>query len=126
MTKPKPPRQPPRRRFLQAESGFDIVQAMHTLFMRWFDGESCWDPWRVILKAAFALPMTKQEIAFFKTIVGDRDPPKKRVKELWVVVPTRRQGLDRELDRGLRADVSPSRSARRDLTSRPIARCCRR
>ena len=51
MTRPKPPRQPPRRRFLQAESGFDIVQAMDTLFMRWFEGES-WDPWRVILKAA--------------------------------------------------------------------------
>ena len=69
MTKPKPPRQPPRRRFLQAEFGFDIVQAMDTLFMRWFDGESCWDAWQVILKAAFAfaLPMTKDEVAFAAT-----------------------------------------------------------
>ena len=79
MTKPKPPRQPPRRRFLQAESGFDIVQAMDTLFMRWFEGES-WDAWRVILKAAFALPVTKDEVAFFRTLAGDRDPPKKQVK----------------------------------------------
>jgi hypothetical protein len=47
MTKPKPPRQPPR---LQHEQGFDIVQAMNTLFMRWFEGES-WDPWPVILTA---------------------------------------------------------------------------
>ena len=34
----------------------------------------------MILKAAFALPMTKDEVAFFRTIAGDRDPPKKRVK----------------------------------------------
>jgi hypothetical protein len=31
----------------------------------WFDGESLLgDAWRVILKAAFALPMTKDEVAF--------------------------------------------------------------
>jgi hypothetical protein len=30
------------------------VQAMNTLFRRWFEGES-WDPWPVILKAAFCL-----------------------------------------------------------------------
>ena len=51
---------------LPAEPGFDIVQAMDTLFMRWFEGES-WDAWRVILKAAFALPMTKDEVAFAAT-----------------------------------------------------------
>ena len=50
----KQPRQPLRRRFLQHEQGFDIVQAMNTLFRRWFEGES-WDPWPVILKAAFCL-----------------------------------------------------------------------
>ena len=50
----KQPRQPPRRRFLQHEQGFDIVQAMNTLFRRWFEGESS-DPWPVILKAAFCL-----------------------------------------------------------------------
>jgi hypothetical protein len=49
----KQPRQPLRRRFLQHEQGFDIVQAMNTLFRRWFEGES--DPWPVILKAAFRL-----------------------------------------------------------------------
>jgi hypothetical protein len=55
------------------------IQAMDTLFMRWFEGES-WDAWRVILKAAFALPVTKDEVAFFRTLAGDRDPPKKQVK----------------------------------------------
>jgi hypothetical protein len=52
MTRKQLPRQPPRRRFLQYEQGFDIVQAMNTLFRRWFEGESS-DPWPVILKAAF-------------------------------------------------------------------------
>jgi hypothetical protein len=54
MTRKQLPRQPPRRRFLQHEQGFDIVQAMNTLFRRWFEGES-WDRWPVILKAAFCL-----------------------------------------------------------------------
>jgi hypothetical protein len=52
---------------------------MDHVFRAWFDGES-WDAWRVIHKAAFALPMTKDEVAFFRTIAGDRDPLKKRVK----------------------------------------------
>ena len=84
----KQPRRPPRRRFLQHEQGFDIVQAMNTLFRRWFDGRE------------------------LGPMAGD---PQSRI------LPE-----DRELDRGLRGDVSPSRSARRGLTSRPIARCCRR
>ena len=41
MTRKQLPRQPPRRRFLQYEQGFDIVQAMNTLFRRWFEGDEC-------------------------------------------------------------------------------------
>jgi hypothetical protein len=33
-----------------------------------------------LLKAAFCLPMARKEVAFFRTIAGDRDPPKKQVK----------------------------------------------
>jgi hypothetical protein len=73
----KQPRQ--GRKFKQAEPGYDIVHAMDHVFRAWFDGES-WDGWRAILKAPFVLPMTKDEVAFFRTIAGDRDPPKKRVK----------------------------------------------
>jgi hypothetical protein len=50
------------------------------LFKQWFDGES-WDGWRAILKAAFALPMREPEREFFRS-VAERDPPKKRVREL--------------------------------------------
>ena len=73
-------KQPRTRKFIAHEPGFTIIDAMNRLFPARFDGESCWDAWRVILKAAFALPMTKDEVAFFRTIAGDRDPPKKRVK----------------------------------------------
>jgi hypothetical protein len=72
----------------------DIVTAMDdpSLFRPWFEGES-WNGWRSVLKAAFALPMTEGDIAFFRSVAGDREPPKKRVRELWVVVG-RRGGKD--------------------------------
>ena len=71
----------------------DIVAAMDDpdLFGPWFAGPS-WDGWRAILKGAFALPMTPAEIEFFK-IVAERDPPKKRVRELWISAG-RRGGKD--------------------------------
>ena len=61
------------------------------LFGLWFTGPS-WDGWRAILKGAFALPMTAGETDFFKT-VAERDPPKSRVRELWIVAG-RRGGKD--------------------------------
>jgi hypothetical protein len=77
--------QPRLRKFITTDVERDIVQAMDHpgLFKQSFDGPS-WDNWRAILKAAFCLPMTAREIAFFKSVAGDRDPPKKRVRELWI------------------------------------------
>jgi hypothetical protein len=71
----------------------NIVDAIDDplLFQPWFPGSS-WDHWRTILKAAFALPMTDDEHAFFRT-VADRDPPRQRVRELWIVAG-RRAGKD--------------------------------
>jgi hypothetical protein len=77
---------------MECEPGFSIIDCMDRLFPQWFAGES-WDGWRTVLKAAFALPMTKAEIAFFKTVAGDRKPPKRRVREFWVVAG-RRAGKD--------------------------------
>lgn len=57
-----------------------------------FQGPS-WDNWRSVLKAADALPMTADETAFFKSVAGGREPPSKRVRELWLVVG-RRGGKD--------------------------------
>jgi hypothetical protein len=61
------------------------------LFQPWFPGET-WDGWRAVLKAAYALPMTGDEVEFFRTVAG-RDPPKRRVRELWCIVG-RRGGKD--------------------------------
>jgi hypothetical protein len=71
----------------------DIVQAMDdpSLFGGSFQGPS-WDAWKAILKAAYALPMTDAEVEFFRSVT-DRDPPKKRVRELWLIIG-RRGGKD--------------------------------
>jgi hypothetical protein len=71
-----------------------IIDAMSDAecFGPWFEGDS-WDAWRTILKAAFALPMTPQEIVTFGELAGGRSPPTKRVRELWVVAG-RRAGKD--------------------------------
>lgn len=71
-----------------------IIDVMHDqhLFAPWFLGES-WHVWRVILKAAFGLRMTKSEVGLFMSVAGGREPPRKRVKELWVV-GGRRGGKD--------------------------------
>jgi hypothetical protein len=80
----------PFRKFLQGEDQvpLDIIGTMDRLFTEWLSSQS-WNPWRTVLRAAFALEMSAQEIEFFKSIAGGRDPPRKRVKELWVVAGRR-------------------------------------
>jgi hypothetical protein len=71
-----------------------IIDAMtgEECFGRWFQGES-WDAWKAILKAAFALPLTPQELVTFGELAGGRSPPARRVRELWVAAG-RRAGKD--------------------------------
>jgi hypothetical protein len=61
-----------------------IINALDSLFEPWFRGPS-WNGWRAILKAAYALPMTSDELDFFHS-VADRDPPERPVRELWCIV----------------------------------------
>src|SRR5713101_6943782 len=61
------------------------------LFGPWFSGES-WDVWKAILKAAYALPLTAQERAYFRA-VAEREPPAQQAREMWVVAG-RRAGKD--------------------------------
>ena len=72
--------QPKFRRFVEHEN-FSVIDAMDKLFPAWFSGGS-WNTWRVVLKAAFCLKMTEDEIAIFRTVAGGRAPPRKRVREL--------------------------------------------
>jgi hypothetical protein len=46
-----------------------------------FEGAS-WDRWRAVLRAAYALPMSKRDRALFTEVAGDRAPPSHRVREL--------------------------------------------
>ena len=71
----------------------NIVETMADaeLFEPWFAGSS-WNVWRVALKGAYALPMTKSERNLFRTI-AEREPPRKPVRECWFVIG-RRGGKD--------------------------------
>lgn len=59
---------------------------------RFFAGDS-WATWRAVLKAAWAEPLDEAERALFHAVAGDREPPRRRVREL-VVVAGRRSGKD--------------------------------
>ena len=68
-----------------------IIDCMDGIFAEWFPGDT-WMSWRSILKGAFALPMTAEELDFFHQ-VAEREPPQQRVRELWVI-GGRRGGKD--------------------------------
>jgi hypothetical protein len=53
------------------------------------DNLDSWSTWRAILKAAFAEPLTDDELSLFKTIAGGRSAPAERVSELWVIAGRR-------------------------------------
>jgi hypothetical protein len=58
-------------------------------------GESAsWQQWLSVLRAAYALPMNQSDRERFKLVAGDREPPPKRVDELWVIAG-RRSGKTR-------------------------------
>ena len=62
-------------------AGLSIIDAMEAPdgFQPWFEGPS-WNPWKAVLKGAFALPMTPQELITFGELAGGRAPPKRRVR----------------------------------------------
>jgi hypothetical protein len=70
----------------------NIVEAMDGIFKPWFPGDT-WGGWKAVMKAMDALPMTAEEIEFFKSVAGGREPPAKRVSEL-VGACARRSGKD--------------------------------
>lgn len=78
----------------QSKPAIDIVAAMNdrALFEPWFQGPT-WAGWRVILKAAFCIPLDDGELEIFHTLAGNRPPPERQVKELWIIAG-RRAGKD--------------------------------
>lgn len=79
------------KRMPMAAATLDGVMTHPGLFQPWFTGPS-WNAWRSILRGAFALPMTEADRATFREL-AQRDPPARRVKELWIVAG-RRAGKD--------------------------------
>jgi hypothetical protein len=55
---------------------------------------STWSTWLAILKSAFVLPLSPEELEIFTGIAGGRPLPKKRLRELWVLAG-RRSGKSR-------------------------------
>ena len=48
-----------------------------------------WSTWLAVLKGAYGLPLSDDELATFQAVTGNRKPPSKRVDELWNVVGRR-------------------------------------
>lgn len=48
-----------------------------------------WKTWRTVLRAAFGSGLDEAEMAIFRNVAGDREVPKKRVRELWAIVARR-------------------------------------
>jgi hypothetical protein len=53
-----------------------------------------WSRWRSVLRAAFALDMSDEDRKAFAEVAGNREPPTRRVDELWCVLG-RRSGKTR-------------------------------
>jgi hypothetical protein len=53
-----------------------------------------WQTWSIALKGAFGLPLNDAERTIFDAIAGGRNPPARRVRELWAVAG-RRSGKTR-------------------------------
>jgi hypothetical protein len=66
----------------------------HRLFAAALGDLDTWLTWLTILCAAFALPLTAEQLQVFAVISGGRLPPSKAVRELWIVAG-RRSGKSR-------------------------------
>lgn len=72
-----------RRAPYSAQDAANVIDfiADPSLLRSSFEGPS-WDRWRAVLRAAFALPMSRRDLVLFAEVSGDRAPPRRRVKEL--------------------------------------------
>jgi hypothetical protein len=50
---------------------------------------STWQVWRAVLKATFGLELNRDEARAFASVAGNRQPPGRRVRELWAIVGRR-------------------------------------
>lgn len=64
----------------------DIIQAVHNKYLFWplFRKLETWAAWLVFLKALFALPMTKADLALYRQCTGRETAPGQPFREAWV------------------------------------------
>jgi hypothetical protein len=48
-----------------------------------------WACWLIVLRASFGLPLNDEQLQTFRAVSGGRDPPTKRVRELWAIIARR-------------------------------------
>ena len=70
--------------------GFNILRCLDDprVFGPFFRSPT-WRPWRVFLKALFALPMTSEEVEFYTKHTGRSLPPSEPAREAWLVIGRR-------------------------------------
>ena len=68
-----------------------IIEAIHdpNLFGKHFKDLQTWKTWIVFMKSIFALPMNKSEVKLFKQYTGNRKPPKREMREAYIVAGRR-------------------------------------
>ena len=72
----------------------NILEALHDVNLLGADRDpATWRTWDAVLRAAYALPMTEEELAIFQQ-VAEREPPEEPVRELWCICG-RRSGKTR-------------------------------
>jgi hypothetical protein len=65
-----------------AAGTFTILDLFDSL--PWYKRAADWTAWRACLAATYGLPMTDQEYGIFCARTGRKDPPKRKVRELWI------------------------------------------
>jgi hypothetical protein len=65
----------------------NILQAIDdpALFAPWFRDKATWAGWRTFLAALFGLPMTPEQLAFYREQTGRAEAPAGEVSEAWLI-----------------------------------------
>jgi hypothetical protein len=65
----------------------NLLEAMRdpNLFAPWFKKSETWAAWRAFLCALFALPMTDEQLEFYRRCTGRNEPPTDPIMEGWLV-----------------------------------------
>ena len=80
----------------EGNNGVNIVEAWRDpeLFGSQYKDFDSWTNWQTLVKSIFGLPLTDEELSFFKEVSGRDIPPQQQVSEAWLLIG-RRSGKSR-------------------------------